>query len=202
MTNNQAIGVVVLAAGAATRYGAPKQVLEFEGQPLVWRAALAGLAVGATSVVTGAYRQAVESALAGLPVALAFNDGWEAGMGGSIACGVRALCAHAPEISALILTLADQPLIGSTQLGELVGAHRQAPGRIIAAGHGQVSGPPCLFPRAYFEALSRLSGANGARSLLDQYRDAVEIIPMPGSAIDIDTPQDYAPAVSAIRSAR
>jgi CTP:molybdopterin cytidylyltransferase MocA len=197
MSHEQAIGVVVLAGGAAVRYGAPKQVLEFEGQPLVRRAALAALAVGATTVVTGAHRQAVESALAGLPVSLAFNDGWERGMGSSIACGVRAISAHAPEISALILMLADQPLIGSAQLAELVVAHAQAPDGIIAARHAQVSGPPCLFPRAYFEALSRLSGANGARSLLDEHHDAVETIPMPGCAIDIDTPQDYASAIAA-----
>ena len=202
MTHYRVISVVVLAAGAATRYGAPKQVLEFEGLPLVRRAALAALSVGATTIVTGAYRLAVESALDGLPVTFAFNDAWEAGMGGSIASGVKALHARAPEISALILTLADQPLIGSEQLRELAAAHTRAPDRIFAAGHSHVMGPPCLFPRAYFDALSRLSGPGGARPLLDRYRDAVETIPMPGSAIDIDTPQDYAAAVAAAGSAR
>jgi molybdenum cofactor cytidylyltransferase len=199
---SDAIGVVLLAAGTAARYGASKLVLELDGMPLVRRAARAALSVGATTVVTGAHRAPVEGALAGLPVLLAFNSAWEEGMGSSIACGVRALSSHAPQISALIVTLADQPLIENEQLGEIVQAHVRLPNRIIAAGHLSATGPPCLFPREYFDALSRLNGQRGAHSLLEQYSDIVEIVPMPRSAVDVDTPQDYAAAIAAHRNMR
>lgn len=183
------IGIVVLAAGAATRFGASKLTVMIDGVPLVRRAALAALDVGTqVVVVTGAHGDAVEACVADLDVERVFNAGWAAGMGGSIARGISAL----RECDAAIIALADQALIGTEQFNALVAAHASSPQRIIAARFDDVLGPPCLFPRQYFRDLLKLPCEGGARELLKQHADRIDAVPMPSAAIDIDTPDDIA----------
>jgi len=184
------LGIVVLAAGAASRFGACKLTVPIEGVPLVRRAALAALGVGAQVVViTGAHRNLVETCLADLPVQCAFNANWADGIGASIACGIETL---ATRCDAAIIALADQVLISTEQFNALIAAHTRAPARIIAAQYDGVLGAPCLFPRAYFEELTGLHGGRGAHALLQRYVDYVDFVPMPSAAMDIDTPEDYA----------
>jgi molybdenum cofactor cytidylyltransferase len=193
VTTDSRIGIVVLAAGNASRFGSAKQQVPVEGVPLVRRAAEAAMNTGASVVVvTGAHRELVEENLSGLSVSLAFNPDWQLGMGGSIACGVRHLEKTAAAVDAIIISLADQPMITTTELTQLIGAHRQTPGRIVAAKYDGVLGAPCLFPRKYFNDLANLSGAHGARVVLERHADEVDALSMPMAATDIDTPEDYA----------
>ena len=183
------IGIVVLAAGAATRFGASKLTVMIDGVPLVRRAALAALAASApVAVVTGAHRDAVEACVADLGVECVFNADWAAGMGGSIARGISAL----RECDAAIIALADQPLISRDEFAALIAAHARAPQRIIAAQFDGVLGPPCLCPQRYFAELSALSGETGAKAILQLHAQAVESLPMPQAAVDVDTPEDCA----------
>jgi molybdenum cofactor cytidylyltransferase len=184
------VGVVVLAAGESRRFGAPKLLALVDGVALIRRAALAAKAVGTTVVVViGAHRDKVEPHIADLKVERAFNPDWANGMGSSIACGVAKLDS---AIDAALIALADQPLIGKRELLRLIGAHAAAPERIIAAQFSGLLGPPCLFPRQYFDELVALGGAQGARAVLARHADRTEALPMPAAAIDIDTPQDLA----------
>ena len=182
------VAVVILAAGAARRFGAAKLAAKIDGVPLVRRAAIAALTVGTpVVVVTGAHREAVEAGIAGLAVECVFNAQWTQGMGGSIACGAAKL---PPAVDAVIVMPADQPLIDAAQLRRLIDAHAAAPERIIAAQFKDVLGPPCLFPRHDFAELAALRGEHGARALLQGHAPRVEALPMPAAALDIDTPQD------------
>jgi len=184
------IGIVVLAAGAATRFGASKLTVPIDGVPLVRRAALAALGASAhVVVITGAHRAAVESCIADLAVERVFNPGWADGIGGSIACGVAAL---SPSCDATIIALGDQALIGSDEFRALIAAHARAPGRIIAATYADVVGPPCLFPPALFGELIELAGDRGARMLLRRHSRLVDALPMACAAVDIDTVDDAA----------
>jgi molybdenum cofactor cytidylyltransferase len=156
---------------------------------MVYRVALAALNTSAqVVVVTGAHRELVESCIAGLRVERVFNADWADGMGGSIACGIAAL----DECDSAIIALADQPLVGRAEFAALIAAHAQAPECIVAAKFEEVLGPPCLFPRAYFEELAELRGERGARALLQRRAQQVAAVAMPGAAFDIDTPQDAA----------
>lgn len=184
------IGIIVLAAGAAKRFGSAKLVVPIDGVPLVRRAALAALGVGArVIVVTGAHRERVESCIADLRVERVFNANWRSGMGASIASGVAALDVRC---EAAIIALADQLLVGTAEFEALIAAHARAPARIVAAQFGDVLGPPCLFPRPFFSELAGLRGEPGARTLLQRHVAEVEPLPLPGAAADIDTPADYA----------
>jgi molybdenum cofactor cytidylyltransferase len=188
------VGVVVLAAGEAKRFGSAKLVAKIDGVPLVRRAAIAALAVGTqVIVVSGAHREAVETCIADLAAERAFNAKWMQGMGGSIACGVAKL---ALSVDAVIVMLADQALIGTAELRRLIDAHAAAPGHIIAAQFKNVLGPPCLFPRRYFAELAALQGEHGARVLLQRHARRVEALPLPAAGLDIDTPQDLSPFTS------
>ena len=183
--------MLVLAAGNASRFGGPKQCAVVDGVPLVRRAALAGLAVAAhVVVVTGARADAVADALRGLPLEMLHNAEWADGMGASITCGIHHV-AQNPAARATLICLSDQPLVGAAQLQRLIEAHRYAPDHIIAADHGPTRGPPCIFPRRFYQDLAALSGAEGARQLLAGHVAKVRSVAMPEASIDIDTREDF-----------
>ena len=182
--------VLLLAAGSAGRFGGPKQCAPIDGVPLVRRAALAGLAIGAdVVVVTGAHADAVAAALRGLPLQTVHNEEWAEGMGSSIACGIRHL-AQDPATHATLICLSDQPLVGAAQLQRLMDAYDQTPEHIIASDHGSTLGPPCIFPRRFHAELATLSGPDGARALLAAHAAAVRCVGMPEASVDIDTQGD------------
>ena len=193
---------VLLAAGCAARFGSAKQLAPINGVALVRRAAQAIAANGVELlVVTGAYAEEVAEALSGIPASLIHNPQWQQGMGESIACGARELLGRGTSPSACLLCLADQPLIGAAQLQRVLSAATEQPRHIIACNHGETPagetlGPPCLFPAEFLAELARLSGAKGARALLEKHRQRVITLAMPEAARDIDAPEDYARARS------
>lgn len=193
MSHGGAIGIVLLAAGEASRYGAPKQLLVIDGEPMARRMARAALDVSPwVTVVAGAHGEAVEHALRGVAVETAFHDRWVDGMGSSLAFGVRQLRRRHGALDAIVICLADQPAIGATHLRALVAASEAEPASIVASAYGDdVLGAPCLFPSRYFAELEALDGTDGARRLLLRHAGDVRGVPMPEARIDIDTPQDY-----------
>lgn len=191
MSEAPAIAALLLAAGNASRYGSLKQLAPIDGVAMVRRTAQAVLAAGLpTWVVLGAEAEAVHAPLAGLPLHRVDNDDWASGMGGSIACGVRAVRQALPGLEALVIVLADQVCIDADDLRQLCAAHRAHPQRIMAADHGDAAGPPCLFPAADFDALAALSGPSGARQLLRRDAARVQRLPLAHARIDIDTPDE------------
>jgi CTP:molybdopterin cytidylyltransferase MocA len=195
-------GAVVLAAGASTRLGQPKQLVMYEGQPLVVRAALAALRSGANPVVVvvGAHADAVRAALFGLPVTLVTNPAWADGVGTSVAAGVRALRDSVPDVRGVLLTLADQPLVDSSALVRLADAwllrathsrpNSSGETAVAAAVHAHTVGAPAIFGRASFEQLCALGGDAGAARLLRTTDGHVRRVYMPEAAVDVDTPDD------------
>ena len=181
---------ILLAAGAATRFGAAKQLLPLDGVPLL-RAMVSRAAevVGnALVVVLGARAQELGALLADTPARLVINADWSEGIGSSVRQGVASLPA---ECGAALLLLADQAAITVQDLRELAAAWQRQPARIAAAGYDGTTGVPAIFPRACFPALLRLRGDAGARALLRQHPERVLPVAMPRAALDIDTPEDW-----------
>jgi CTP:molybdopterin cytidylyltransferase MocA len=182
---------LVLAAGAARRFGAPKALACHRGEPLVARAArrLAACCGAGVTVVVGADAAKVAAALPALPgLQVVENPQWPTGLAGSLAAGVAAQPAAA---TAVLVLLADQPLVDGTDLAALVAAWRRAPDRIAAARFDGVAGVPAILPRATWPALAALQGDQGARAVIAAAPDRVEV-PMPHAAWDVDTPDDLA----------
>lgn len=182
---------VVLAAGAGSRFGGSKQLQAYRGSALVTRAVrLAESVCGPrTLLVTGSDWRAVFDACAPLEGFLLRNDDWQSGIGSSIAAAARAVSGSA---DALLLLLADQPLITQSHLQALVDTWNGSPRLIAATAFAGVTGPPALFPARYFPALSALAGDQGARSVLTGAGADVRTVAFEPAAVDIDWPEDLA----------
>ncbi len=179
---------LILAAGASTRLGQPKQLLHYRGERLVGRAVRLAREAGATTVYTvlGASYPLVLEAVSSLvpPVRVLLNQAWSQGMGSSLAVGAAA-AAHDGATDLLVMTC-DQIHVTAAHLLLLVAASH--PDRITASGYGGRLGVPALFPASSFPALQQLHGDRGARDLLQQ--QGVLSVPLAGGEMDIDTPED------------
>jgi molybdenum cofactor cytidylyltransferase len=191
---NQSIGAVILAAGASSRMGKPKQLLEFRGQTLVRRATLAAREAGCDPVVvvTGAHVETLEKELRGLNLRPINNPKWESGIGSSIRAGVQALLETDDKVTALILMLCDQPFVTSAILSGLLTAHRETGREIVASSYGGTFGVPALFGKAFFPELVRLKNDAGAKQVIQRHLARVHLLPFPQGEIDLDTPADFA----------
>jgi len=189
VTASSDLHVIVLAAGASTRFGAPKQLARIQGVPMLQLAlshaqSLAGHAV---SVVIGANAAQIAPALAHSSVTVVINRGWAEGLAASIRAGIERLpgqCAGA------LLLLADQCAVTSADLQRLADVWHRDRLAIVAAQYGDGWGVPAIFPRRSFPALLALRGELGARALLHHPIGRRVGVPMPNAAIDIDTVQD------------
>jgi CTP:molybdopterin cytidylyltransferase MocA len=179
---------LLLAAGASTRLGQSKQLLDKGGRALVRRQAELLLGVcDSLVVVTGADAPQVELQLQGLDLQLVRNPAWQTGMGGSLACGARALAG----VDAVLLVLVDQWRVDAVDLHQLIAAWRAQPEQAVAAcWPGCPAGPPVIFPASALPQLANLAGDTGARSLLASGRLPVQVIELSDAAHELDTVAD------------
>lgn len=192
------VAAVVLAAGASRRTTArgapPKQLLDWEGEPLVRRAVRAALGsrCGSVHVVVGARAARVRAALAGLaPLAVVECADWEEGMAASIRAGVTA--AERAGCDAVLLALADQPRVDSAHLDALL-ARLEAGAILAASAYEGILGAPAAFRRVHFDELLALRGDRGARALIERYEASVAAVPCEAAAFDVDEPGGTGPA--------
>ncbi len=187
-------GAVILAAGASTRMGTPKQLLVVDGQPLVVRAVRAALASEAWPVVVvlGAHAEKIRPLLSRLPVLIALNSAWAEGLATSIRVGVATLQQFSRQLDGALFALCDQPAFSADTVARLVAAQRAGGRSIVAARYQGKPGAPALFLREHFSALSVLTGDEGARQLLNDQPERVSAIDLPVLGVDLDTPADYA----------
>lgn len=185
------IAGIVLAAGAARRFGAVKQLAPFRGRPLLEQGLLAQAAapLQLRLLVLGAN---AEEILAGVELHGAkpvICERWAEGQSESLRTGV--LTAAEEEAEAVVVTLGDQPLISPTAIERLI-AERDPATTALRASYGGRPGHPVLFERALFDRLGGLTGDAGGLRLLGGagYRE----VPCDrlGAATDIDTPEELA----------
>ncbi|NCT66652.1 MAG: peptide-methionine (R)-S-oxide reductase MsrB [Rhodanobacteraceae bacterium] len=182
---------ILLAAGASSRLGQPKQLLALDGEPLLRRAARALLATAPAElvVVLGHDAERLHAALAGLPLRTCVALDHAEGLAASLRAGLAAL---APDCAGALVALTDQPALAAAHLCALRDAWRAAPRRAVASAYAGVLGVPALLPRAWFDELMRLHGDTGARSLLRTRAGEVTALAAPALAHDLDTPAQCA----------
>ena len=176
----------VLAAGSARRFGSSKQLAEFDGMPLARRAldVAADVFGDRTMLVVGHDWQAVTRSCSPLQGFLVINDFHERGLGSSIACATRSV-RHAAQ--AVVVILADQPLVTAGHLRNLRDSWSGADNEIVATGFGDTAGAPVLFPSGCFDELAALQGDKGGQHLLSDERFTVRKIIFEPASVDIDT---------------
>lgn len=183
---------LMLAAGAASRMGRPKQLLDWAGRPLVRVAAEIALEVplDPVLVVVGNAAAEVAAALNGLPLQIVPNPDYAAGQSSSLRAGIAAL---PPDVAAVVVLLGDQPFVSAAIVVQIVAAWRAGGAPIVAPVYAGQRGNPVLFARAVFPELLAIQGDQGARSVLAADRSRIQIVAFddPRPLADIDTPEEY-----------
>jgi molybdenum cofactor cytidylyltransferase len=189
-----ALGLVVLAAGRASRMGEGgrhKLLAEFEGEPLVRRSVRQAIeaGVGAVTVITGHRSGEVADVLTGLDVEVLENPDFLTGMASSLKAGLAAV--EAKGLPGMMVLLADMPNVSGADIAALARAYVKSGGKAIvrAVSDGQ-RGNPVILPAATFEALKALEGDIGARPVIESSGLAVIDVEIgPAARLDVDTPE-------------
>jgi molybdenum cofactor cytidylyltransferase len=188
------VGAVVLAAGASSRLGVPKQGVRFRGEGLLRRVACAALDAGCSPVVvvTGAHADTAAAQLQGLAVRSVCNDQWATGLASSVRAGIAALAREEPVIDAALLLVCDQPHVTADVVFRLIAAYRASRKPVVASAYGETVGVPALFDRALFAELERLEGDTGARQVIARHASGTHLVAFPEGDVDVDTLDDLA----------
>jgi CTP:molybdopterin cytidylyltransferase MocA len=180
------IGGLVLAAGAATRFGAPKQLAELDGRPLLEHSlrTMTATPVGRVVVVLGSGADEVMASVDLHGADPIVCSRWEEGQSASLACGLAELA----SCEAVVVTLGDQPRISPDAIRRVIAARNGA--AAVRATYGGAPGHPVLLEQELFEPLRNVSGDKGARNLLL----SVQVLDVPcddlGGGEDVDTPAE------------
>ena len=191
------VAAIVLAAGAGTRFGGPKQVALWQGRPLIHHVldAVAASQVDEIVVVVGAHaarvRQAVRAWQQQHPLVrlrVVLNREWAKGQSTSVKVGLRA----AGAVSAALFPLADQPLVSASLLNMLIATHRRTLAGIVRPRYAGQPGAPVLFDHALFGELMELTGDTGGRAVVQTHAREVVYVDWEDARAgwDVDTRQD------------
>ena len=184
---------IVLAAGASTRMGRPKALLEAGDRTFIRRILDTLRAAGVPDVVVvvraGQDRIVAEVEASGFGRTV-LNPRADEGQLSSLITGLDAI--DRPDVDGALVTLVDAPLIGAAAVGILLERAAISTAPVVRAVHQGRHGHPVIFKRQLFDALRRADPAAGAKAI-------VRAVPVedvetgdPGVVDDVDTPEDYA----------
>jgi molybdenum cofactor cytidylyltransferase len=180
---------ILLAAGAAERFGTDKLLAELDGRPLIDHSAAALASCDRVVAIVRDDDTALQQVLNGLGIAWTVNPVSSRGIGRSIACAVMANAAS----DGWVILPADMPRVKPDTTASLVATLRA--GRLLAAPvcRGR-RGHPVAFGAAFYDDLIQLDGDSGGRAILEQHADKLTLIDTDDDGVltDVDTPADLA----------
>jgi len=185
--------VLILAAGASSRMGSPKQILPWKGTHLLDHTIDNAKAVFGEGIVVvlGANANEIKSASTQEGVRYILNKNWRTGLGSSIAHGVDYIQRSFPDKTALLIMLCDQPLLDAKYIMRLIQTFKDSNKGIVATAYSSGMGVPAIFDQRYFSRLAQLNEDFGAKRIIQKFQeDSIRLNPL-GLETDIDTPEDY-----------
>ncbi len=198
MNTSAHLHVLVLAAGASTRLGQPKQLVPIAGRPALQHVISNAVAVAGSdvTVILGAQAADITRLLQHSSASVLINRQWEEGISTSIRCGVSSL---SPGCDAVLLVLGDQVAVTAFDLKRLISAWNGQDTVLAASTYAGQLGVPAIFPRWCFTELMQLRGDQGAKAIINRHASRLIHVPMPNAALDLDTPEDVAAAQEAFK---
>jgi molybdenum cofactor cytidylyltransferase len=180
---------IILAAGSSERFGKPKQLVEWNGKPILRHVVENALSSSLSEVIVviGAVVEPILEMLSDLPVKIMNNKFWQAGQSSSIHAGLEGIDQHS---GSAIFLLGDQPQISGSLINEILGMHSTSLAPIIAPEYHGHRANPVLFDKVTFDALRKIEGDVGGRAIFKVFKPMV--FPWNDNRIlfDIDRPED------------
>ena len=184
------LAIVVLAAGAGSRMGGRKQLVEIEGVPMLRRIIEQQLRLGEYPVwvVLGAYAQEIREIMDEPEIGVLLNEQWEQGLSTSIRLAVSEL-EMIEDLTHIMFVLGDQPFIPDTHFHTLIDLSCRQSHSTVVSAYNDIQGVPAVFPKQHWQALGSLTGDRGARAVFSRLDDIIST-PLVDSPRDIDRPED------------
>lgn len=184
---------ILLAAGASTRLGNPKQLLIHNGKSLITHAVdvIKGTELHPVIVILGSNASLIESEINNKKLLIRTNNAWQEGIASSIRCGINILQENYSACDGALIMVSDQPHITTELLNQLVNTQKITGKPMAACAYDNATGTPALFHKSVFPELLLLQGDKGAGNILKKRPQDVSIVPFPLGKFDIDTREDY-----------
>lgn len=194
--NKGSVAGLVLAAGASTRMGQPKQLLPVDGGTIIERALNEALDSDLDKVVlvlgyhAGRIKKVIKYILINPKLKVVLNREFRRGMSSSIISGLAEIEANYDHV---MILLADMPHINSELINLLLNRYLSSSLPLGAITIKGKRSHPVILSSRFFNELNKLKGDVGARSLFRKYSDQVCLVEPEGNydEKDIDTPDDY-----------
>ncbi|MDP6198612.1 MAG: nucleotidyltransferase family protein [Porticoccaceae bacterium] len=179
------LAALILAAGAGSRFGSTKQLVDIDGKPMLQHCidSTATVLPESTYTVLGNQSETIAGKICNTQII--YNPDWRKGIGHSIATGVGAL---KEGYQGILILLADQPNIKHyhlTQLIQLFNGHNT-----VCSFYAGERGVPAIFPQSQYNDLMALRGDYGAKRLLQTMNNGLQTLSLAEAILDIDTPDD------------
>jgi molybdenum cofactor cytidylyltransferase len=194
LANNDEIGIILLAAGSSSRMGKNKLLLDIREDSLLENAIKSALSSRANKVIVvlGANLEENLKVIQVEKVETVTNHRWKKGIGSSIKCGVKTMLENYPAISALIISVCDQPFLKNDQFNSLIEKYKETKKPVIASEYAGLKGVPVLYDQSMFQELLSMPDDSGAKMhILDKAKEnTIATVPFPKGELDIDTLDD------------
>ncbi len=187
------VPIILLAAGASSRMGQPKQLLPWGNQTLIENQIHTLLKTGhPVHVVLGSNSNLVIPVIEKYDVNIVINTDWESGMGSSISLGISEIIQKYPDANGVLITLLDQPLITTSYIEKMLETYQPGSQQILVSRSASGwTGVPVIFDKCYFKELSELKNQEGAKKIVKRHEENVILLDGGELLEDMDTPPVY-----------
>jgi molybdenum cofactor cytidylyltransferase len=194
MVKDAQLGIIILAAGKASRMGEPKALLTYNERSFLLNTYHIAQSVHPTGIVTvlGHYYDQMSAHCNTQKIPFVLNEAYENGMSSSIQCGLTYLLSHYPQVNMVLILLADQPKINAEHISALLHKVSTLKSLMVCTSYSATYGVPAVFKKEYFHELLALKGEKGAKDLIEkQVINNENTVLFEDGNMDIDTPEDY-----------
>lgn len=192
MRENSKIGVIILAAGSSSRLGYPKQLVEFNGIPLLQHCidVAESLQLDFKFLVLGSKSEEILKEIKSRNFEVVINENWEEGMGTSVSKGVCEALKIENELDHILILLSDQPFVTKEKIQELIKVQLDTSKPASFSEYAGDIGVPAIFSRQLFSDLQKLKGDQGAKKLLHNKNFRYGKVKFESGNFDVDTTAD------------